>query len=389
METKKTTKPEGLSPESTQPQSRRQLRVLMDALPLLITYVDNEYRYRFSNKAHQRWLDAASGDIVGLTMREVLGEAAWSVLEPHVRTALSGREERFEAVVPHQTRGSRNMCATYVPDVNGHGEVRGFFSLDSDITEVRQAEAMRRKRLSEVADIGRSSAIDELATQIAHEVNQPLTAIASFCEAGARMLATGQAEPADIAEILRDIAAEAQRAGDVVRHTRRLLRKRQPRFEKADINALVRDALRLARTEDCCQGVEIRFEEDPTVTPFPMDRVLLEQVIFNLLHNAVDAMQSKAPGQRWLLVTTHRVGEKDIEVAFRDNGIGLPAERGERVFDPFFTTKANGMGLGLTISRSIVERHGGQLWATDNPDGGATFRFTISARDAQETRVRT
>jgi PAS domain S-box-containing protein len=388
METDETTRSEGLNPDATQQQSRRQLRILMDALPLLITYVDKAQRYQYSNQAHQRWLAYAAGDIVGMTMRDVLGETAWFILEPHVRAALSGKEVRFEAVVPHKTRGLRNICGTLVPDINGQGEVRGFFALDSDITEIRKTEAMRRKRLSEVADIGRSSAIGELATQIAHEVNQPLTAIASFCEAGARMLATGQAQPADIAEILQDIAAETQRAGDVIRHTRRLLRKRQPRFEKADINTLVHDVLRLARIEDRCQGVEIRFEEDPTLTPFPMDRVLLEQVIFNLLHNAVDAMQSKPPGQRLLVVTTHRVAEDDIEVAFQDNGLGLPAKRGDQVFDPFFTTKADGMGLGLTISRSIIEMHGGRLWAADNPDAGATFRFTISARDAQETSAR-
>jgi len=360
----------------------------MDALPLLITYVDKEQRYRFSNKAHQRWLSYPAGDIVGMTMRDVLGETAWFVLEPYVRAALSGKEVRFEAAIPHKTRGQRSICATYVPDINGQGEVRGFFSLDTDITEIRQTEALRRKRLSKVADIGRASAIGELASQIAHEVNQPLTAIASFCEAGVRMLAAGQAQPADIAEILQDIAAETQRAGDIIRHTRQLLRKRHPQFERADINALVRDVLRLARIEECCQGTEIRFEEDPTLTPFPMDQVLLEQVIFNLLHNALDAMQSRLPAQRLLVVTTHRVADNAIEVAFQDNGVGLPVTCGDRVFDPFFTTKAEGMGLGLTISRSIVEMHGGQLWATDNPDGGATFRFTLAAGDDRDTPTR-
>jgi len=267
--------------------------------------------------------------------------------------------------------------------------VLGFFSLSTDITEIRQTEVMSRQHLSEVADIGRSSAMGELATQIAHEVNQPLTAIASFCEAATRMLAAGQAQPEIIAQILADIAAEAHRAGDIIRHMRRLLRKRPPRFEKADINALVRDVLRLARIEDGFRGVEMRFDEDPTLTPFPMDRVLLEQVMFNLLQNALDAMQSTPPAQRLLVVTTKRVSENEIEVAVQDNGTGLPTKRGDLVFDPFFTTKADGMGLGLTISRSIIEMHGGKLRATDNPDGGANFQFTVSARDEKEAPATT
>ena len=240
-------------------------------------------------------------------------------------------------------------------------------------------------RLDEVTDASRLNAMGELATQIAHEVNQPLTAIASFCEAGERMVAAGKAELAELADILREVAAEAERAAEIIREMRQLLRKRLPQFAEADVNELIRGVLRLARLKAAWHGVTMHLNEDPTLVPVRVDRVLVEQVILNLLQNAMETMEVKLREQRLLVVRTGRCSEDLVEVAVQDNGAGLPVDAGDRIFDPFFTTKTNGMGMGLAISRSIIEMHGGRLWATSNPEGGTTFRFTLSASHGQDS----
>lgn len=377
METDDAT-PTSLNPEDAQRQGRRELRVLMDALPLLTAYVDREERYRFTNRAHQEWFGYEASEIPGMTMRAVLGDATYGTLEPHIRAALAGRQVRFEADIPHKTLGLRRLCAAYVPDIMNSGQARGFFSLENDITEIRRAEALQRGHLDEVADASRLATMGEVATQIAHEINQPLTAITSFCEAGSRMMAAGTVETADIAEIIRDIATEAERAAEIIRDLRRLLHKRQPQFAAVDLNELLRDILRLAKIEARWKEVTVRLDEDPAVARVRMDRMLIEQVIFNLLHNAMEAMESNPREERLLVVQTRRRSRQVVEVAVQDNGPGLPVGLCQRIFDPFFTTKSTGMGMGLAISRSIVEIHGGRLWATSNPAGGTTFRCTLS-----------
>jgi signal transduction histidine kinase len=370
-----------LNPEDTpQPCCRHQLLVLMDALPLLTAYVDREERYCFTNRAHQAWFGYAAGAITGMTMRAVLGDATYGVVEPQIRAALAGRQVHFEADVPHVTLGLRRLCATYVPDIMNGGRARGFFSLESDITELRRAEALQRARLDEVADAARRSTMAELATQIAHAINQPLTAITSFCEAGSRMLAAGTAEATEMAEMMRDIATEAERAAEIVRELRQRLHKHQPQFAEGDLNELVRDILRLAGIEARWKEVTVRLDGDPAVAQVPMDRLLIEQVIFNLLHNAMEAMEAMPREQRWVVVQTRRRSPHEVEVAVQDNGPGLPGSLGDRIFDPFFTTKSSGMGMGLAISRSIIEMHGGRLWASSTPGDGTTFRFTLSTR---------
>jgi len=152
------TTPATLNPEDAQPESRRQLRILMDALPVLIAYVDGEARYRFTNRAHREWYGYEPGEITGKTMQEVLGHVAYSIVGTHVRAVLSGQQARFEADVPHPRRGLRHICATYVPDILDSGQARGFFSLDTDITDIRHAESMQRRRLEEVARGARLSA---------------------------------------------------------------------------------------------------------------------------------------------------------------------------------------------------------------------------------------
>ena len=385
MEETDETKLTSLNPEDAQQPGRRQLRILMDALPLLIAYLDPDERFRFTNTAHQEWFGYEPGEIAGMGVREVLGEATYGILKPYIRTALSGQHVRFEADVPHRRFGLRHICATYVPDITEAGQTRGFFTLDSDITESRHAEALQRMRLDEVTDASRLSAMGELATQIAHEVNQPLTAIASFCEAGSRIVATGDAEPAGIAEILREIATEAERAAEIIREMRRLLRKRLPQLAEVDLNELLRAVLRLARVKAGWHGVTMSLDEEPSAMRVQVDRILVEQVILNLLQNAMETMETKPREERRLIVQTRRRPEHLVEVAVQDNGAGLPVDAGNRIFDPFFTTKPNGMGMGLAISRSIVEMHGGRLWASSNPEGGATFRFTLSAGHAPDS----
>jgi PAS domain S-box-containing protein len=368
--------------ENPRPQAafcpdERRLHILINALPVLIGYVDREERYHFTNKTHQDWFDYSPAQIAGMAISELLGEATYQTLRPYIRLALSGQQVNFETVVAFPKHGERHICAFYVPDIVDQGEVQGFFCVVNDITERKRAEQQQRTRLKEVAQAARLSAMGELVRQIAHEVNQPLSAIASYCGAGIRMVESGTAGALEIIEILRDIATQAQRAGNIIREMRRLVHKRAPRFAAIDINKLVSEILHLVQMESSGRAISVRVDADPTEPRVLGDKVLIEQVVLNLLRNALEAMEGKPLEERCLTVRTWKNSDQEVEVLIQDNGTGLPAEAASQIFEPFFTTKSGGMGMGLSISRSIVEMHRGRLWATANPEGGASFHLAL------------
>ena len=216
-----------------------------------------------------------------------------------------------------------------------------------------------------------------MAAALAHELNQPLTAILSNAHAGERYLAQGAPPLDEIREILQDVVGDARRAGEVIQRLRSLLRKEEARFSPLDVNQVIREMAVLVHTDAILRNLAIDLELAPDLSPVQGDRVQLQQVLLNLVLNGMEAMGPSGEGQR-IVIHTLQTGEA-VRVAVRDQGPGIPADELPRIFDTFYTTKPNGMGMGLPISRSIVEAHGGRLWAENNPDRGATFAFTLPA----------
>jgi two-component system sensor kinase FixL len=256
----------------------------------------------------------------------------------------------------------------------------GLFVLASiiDISERKQAELEAARQRNELAHLSRVTTLGELSGSLAHELSLPLTAILSNAQAAQRLLAHGDADLAEVREILNDIVSEDRRAGEVIRRLRLLLKKGEVQQHSLRINKVVQDVLKLIRSDLVNQHVTVDIElarNLPTVTGDP---VQLQQVLLNLVVNACDAMTDcDTPERRLLVRTGMENGSSAVRVSVTDRGGSIPEERMEQIFEPFFTTKANGMGLGLSVCRSIIVAHQGKLWATNNADCGATFHFSL------------
>jgi two-component system, LuxR family, sensor kinase FixL len=217
----------------------------------------------------------------------------------------------------------------------------------------------------------------EMAAALAHELNQPLTAIMSNAHAGERYLAQGAPPLDEIRDILQDVVGDARRAGEVIQRLRGLLRKDEARLLPLDVNHVIREMATLVHTDAVLRSVGIDLNLAPELPLVRGDRVQLQQVLLNLVLNGMEAMGAAGEARRIVIRT--QMADGAVRVAVQDQGPGIPADQLSRIFDTFYTTKPNGMGMGLAISRSIIETHGGRLWAENNPDGGATFSFTLLA----------
>jgi signal transduction histidine kinase len=241
----------------------------------------------------------------------------------------------------------------------------------------RRAEREAQTRRQELAHMTRVATMGELTASLAHEINQPLAAILSNAQAALRLLANGGANTQEIQEILADIAADDHRAGEVIRRTRALLRKEASEPAILEVNDLVAEVAGLVRGEMILQNISLSLDLSPRPRFVHGDKVQLQQVLLNLMMNAFDAMKDTEMGDRRVLVHTGETQTHAVEIAVEDFGAGVPADKFEKIFEPFVTTKPHGMGLGLSICRSIIVAHGGRIGLVARPGGGARFWFTL------------
>jgi PAS domain S-box-containing protein len=253
-----------------------------------------------------------------------------------------------------------------------------------DLTERKEAEAALGEMQTQLAHANRVATMGQLTASIAHEVNQPIAATVTNAEAALRFLNARQPDLDEVRDALGCIVRDGERAGDVLGRIRALIKGAPPLKEHVQIDVTIREVIELTRSEAMKNGVLVQTELVEDLPPVQGDRVELQQVILNLILNAIEAMSETNEGPRKLLITTERAEPGDVLVAVRDSGPGLAPGALENLFKAFHTTKPNGLGLGLSISRSIVEAHDGRLWASPNAPRGAVFQFTLPAlrRDA-------
>jgi len=251
-------------------------------------------------------------------------------------------------------------------------------ALEQQIVERKQLEEVARQHQAELAQATRLSSVGQMAVEMAHELNQPLAAITNFARGCARHLESNTANTGELLDTVEEIAAQALRAGSIIRRIASVARKPATPPERTPLNDLVHEVARLMSAEAQRLGITLRLDVARQLPTVLVDRIQIEEVIVNLIRNACDAMDGCA-GTRELLITTATASPSVVAVAVRDTGRGLTPEIALRIFEPFYTTRANGLGLGLSISRSIVEAHGGDLQAIPNDSGGTTFRFTLPA----------
>jgi two-component system sensor kinase FixL len=273
--------------------------------------------------------------------------------------------------------------------VNEQGKPIRLLGISMDITARKQAELEAARQLHDLAHLSRVTALGELSSSLAHELTHPLTAILSNAQAGQRFLAADDIDLNEVREILDDIVAQDQRASEVIDHLRLLLRKGEvPKHrDEVDLDEVVHDILRLMRSDLINQNVTVDTDLAQDLPPVAGDRVQLQQVLLNLVLNACEAFNGSDTSERRLLIASKRENSA-VQVSVTDHGCGIPQEKLEEVFERFFTTKKEGMGLGLSVCRTIVKAHRGKIWATNNADSGATFhvRLPIAAVAGLERR---
>jgi two-component system sensor kinase FixL len=243
----------------------------------------------------------------------------------------------------------------------------------------RRSEMEGQRLRQDLAHIGRVSTVGELTASLAHELNQPLTAILANAQAVRRILDADTADLIEVRAIVDDIVDDDKRASEVIGRLRGFLKKGTLERSSLDMSELVGQVARLVAGDAVLRGVGIRLELAPDLPPVSADRVQVQQVVLNLILNGLDAMRDSVIGSRTLLLRTARDGEGGVAVTVQDSGAGIERTELGQVFDAFYTTKANGLGMGLAIVKSIVEAHGGRVEARNNPAGGATFSFVLPA----------
>ena len=251
------------------------------------------------------------------------------------------------------------------------------------VKQTSRAEADVQKQRLELAHAARVCALGQLGAALAHELNQPLGAILRNAEAGEMILQQDSPDYQEIGAILADIRQDDERAAAVIDRMRSLLSRRDLQFKKLPLRELIDQVLLLTRAEMRSREVAVELNLPDQSPPVRGDRIHLQQVILNLLVNGADAMTGLPVEQRRLQVQVHDSGHAMVEITVRDRGHGLPGDMLTKVFEPFFTTKSNGMGMGLAISKTIIEAHGGRIWAENNIDGGAAFRFTLRTAESE------
>jgi signal transduction histidine kinase len=252
--------------------------------------------------------------------------------------------------------------------------------------EITRRERQLREVQMELAHANRVATTGQLTASITHELKQPMAAVRIDASAALRWLSKTPPDLAEGRDALARIVSATDRAADIVNRIGALMRKAPPRKEVLDLNEAIREVIALTHSEATKTGVKVRTQLAPCLPRIHADRVQLQQVMLNLIVNGIQAINEVADGRRELLITTEGT-EDGVHVGVRDTGPGLSAEKLERLFEPFYTTKPNGMGMGLSISRSIIQAHGGRLWAEANVPRGAIFRFTVPAVAANTSEV--
>lgn len=266
------------------------------------------------------------------------------------------------------------------PVLNADGELVEFVGTTVDITEQKRAEEQRARLHqleADLAHINRVSMMGELTASIAHEVNQPLSGVVSNGSACLRWLAGDTPNVEEAREAARRIVRDGKRAAEIISRIRALTKRKAEHRERLDINETIRQVLPLVSDDSSKRGMVIRTSFAEEFVPVLGDRVHLQQVVLNLVMNGLEAMSTVTDRPRELVITSRNAEQGEVEVAIQDSGIGLDPEQSARIFDAFYTTKPTGMGMGLSICRSIINAHGGRLWATNNPGQGTTFHFTL------------
>ena len=359
-------------------EREEQLRAILDNSPGTVVLKDLDGRFLMANAAYQRRFGVTMDQLARKTVDAVFGpEIAERVKEIDAEVLESGTPHEFEIVTPNADGEPSPQLVVVFPVRGEDGQVVGTGSFGLDITERKQAEERAKRLQSDLTDLMRRALLGEMATGMAHELNQPLAAIANYA-AGTRRRIEGEPVSTEmVRSTLETITDQALRAGDAIRRIRRFLGSQESDRRSIDINEAVDSTIEFHRRDHAAGSPRVATRLAPGLPRVAADIVQIRQVLLGLLQNAVDAQLSIGAASQPIVVATEQAGPEMVAVSVRDWGEGVPATARERIFEPFFTTKEGGFGMGLNVCQRIVEQHGGRLTVEPAEGGGTLARFTI------------
>jgi two-component system sensor kinase FixL len=364
----------------------RHFRSILDTIPDAMIVIDEHGIMQFFSSAAERQFGYTEPEAIGRNISELMPEPDRSRHDGYLARYLKTGERRIIGIGRIVT-GMRKDGTTFpmhltIGEMQSSGKPY-FTGFVRDLTEQQQTQARLLELQSELVHVSRLSAMGEMASALAHELNQPLSAISNYMKGSRRLLANSTDANAPKIEAALDRAAEqAIRAGDIIRRLRDFVARDASEMRVESLSKMVEEAGALGLTGAREQGVFLRFNLDPSCDLVLADRVQVQQVLVNLFRNALEAMAPST--HRELIASNTKAADDMIEIAVSDTGAGFAGDALANLFQPFFTTKETGMGVGLSISRTIIETHGGRMWAETNKSGGATFRFTLPAPPAKD-----
>ncbi|MFZ0624187.1 MAG: PAS domain S-box protein [Pseudolabrys sp.] len=367
--------------ESTRDTIAREahLQSILDSVPDAMVVIDISGIIQSFSAAAERLFGYTSGEVIGknvsLLMPSPYREQHDGYLERYMRTG-----ERRIIGIGRVVVGERNDGSTFPMELAvgemKSGKERFFTGFIRDLTERQKSESRLQELQSELVHISRLTAMGEMASTLAHELNQPLSAISNYLKGSRRLLEARADESSSMMRDALDKAAEqALRAGQIIRRLRDFVARGESEHRVENVKKLVEEASALGLVGAKDQAIRVRFDFDPSVELVLADKIQIQQILLNLMRNSVEAMQGSA--RRELRLSVVREDNDMVQVSVADTGSGLAPEVASQLFQPFVTTKQHGMGVGLSICRTIAESHGGKIWVEANPGGGTVFRFTL------------
>jgi len=362
------------------------LQSILDTIPDAMVVIDEHGAIQSFSSAAERLFGYATDEVIGknvkLLMPQPYRDEHDGYLDRYMQTG-----ERKIIGIGRIVVGQRKDRSTFPMELAvgemRRGNQRFFTGFIRDLTERQQTEARLQELQAELVHVSRLTAMGEMASALAHELNQPLSAIANYMKGGRRLLESGSSETAKLLPEAMDKAAEqALRAGQIIRRLRDFVARGESERRVEDVRKLIEEASALALVGAKDRGVRVEYQFDPNVEFVLADKVQIQQVLLNLMRNALEAMESS--DKRELIVSTALAPQNLVAISVADTGAGISPEIGAQLFQPFITTKRQGMGVGLSISRTIIEAHGGSIAPHPNPGGGTIFSFTLPAVSKKE-----
>ena len=363
-------------------EREERLRSITRTAPDAIVIIDESGTIDTVNPAAERLFGYSGAELVGQNVKILMPSPQREAHDTHLARYRETGERRVIGI--GRVVVGRRKDGTTFPARLAIGEIeldqgRLFTGFLHDITERENIQRRAGILQQELMHASRLSAMGEMASGIAHELNQPLTAVMNYTRAARRRLDRAEPDPASIADLVDKAGQQAERAAEIIKRLRGFIKKDESERRLEPINTVVEEAAALALIGASDRDIELIFSLDDTLPPVLIDRIEVQQVVLNILRNAIEAFEGA--GERKIRIATGAASPRQIQVDIRDNGPGLAPGIVDDPFRPFQTTKEDGLGIGLAISRTIIDAHGGRLWAENAPEGGAAFQFLLPVGD--------